>query len=86
MDNEKEIKELEKTRWRSRKAIPIESGTLVATSLIFWIIAKFVSIPIWVAVVVLGLLALTLFGDIANFIYCNRKLNTLGKKREHSNF
>lgn len=80
MDNEKEIKEFEKARWKSRKVILMQAMLFVVASFLFWIIAKFVSIPVWVTVIVLGLLAFTLFGGIINCIYCNQKLKTLRSK------
>ena len=77
MNTEKEIKEFKKARLSSKKAIPIEAGSFVVVVLGLWIISKFVSVPIWVIVILLGLTAFTLLGDIINYIYCGRKLRTL---------
>jgi intracellular septation protein A len=83
MGGEKEIKELEKARWQSRKAIPVYAGFLIAAVIILWIIKKFVIVPAWITVIVLGLTVLTLLGDIINYIYCGRKLKTLGQEKKN---
>ena len=74
MGGEKEIKELEKARDRSRKAIPVYAGFLIAAIIILWIMKKFVIVPAWITVIVLGLNVLMLLGDIINYIYCGRKM------------
>ncbi len=75
MNTDEEIKKLEKARLISKKAIPIEAVSFVVVSLGLWIISKFVSVPIGIIVILLGLTAFTLLGDIINYIYCGRKLS-----------
>jgi hypothetical protein len=77
MSTDKEIKELEKARMYSKKHIPVDAGCLVVASLGFWIISKFFSVPIWLIVIVLGVSAFTLLGNIINYIFCGRKLKAL---------
>jgi intracellular septation protein A len=82
MNTEKEIKKFEKARTQSRKAIPVTAVSFVVLAFVFWIIVRFVSVPVWVIVIVLGVTALTLLGDIINYIYCGRKLKALFSKQQ----
>jgi len=77
MNTEEEIKELEKARLKSKKAIPIEVGSFVVVALALWITSKFAFVPAWVIVLSIGLTVFPLLGDIINYIYCGRKLRTL---------
>jgi hypothetical protein len=77
MNTDKEIKELEKHWRQSRRAIPVYVGMLLAAAGILWLLARFFSIPVWVTVIVLGLTAFTLIGDVINCFHCARKLRTL---------
>jgi fatty acid desaturase len=77
MSTDKEIKELEK-RWRqSRKAIPIYTVLFVAAAGIVWVLSRFFAIPLWITLIVLGLTAFTLIGDIINCFHCAWKLRAL---------
>jgi len=80
MTTNREIKQIEKHWRRSRRAIPIYAGMLVAAIGTLWLLSRFVAIPLWVIVIVLGVTAFTLIGDIINCFHCARKLRTL--KRE----
>ncbi len=77
MSTDKEIKELEKHWRQSRQAIPISAVMLVAAAGIIWLLSRFFTIPLWVTIVVLGLTAFTLAGDIMNCFHCARNLRTL---------
>ncbi len=77
MSTDIQIKDFEKAWRRSRRAIPIYLGILVAAALILWLLARFFPIPLWLTVILLGLTAFTLIGDIINCFYCARKLRTL---------
>ena len=77
MNTEKEIKELEKNRRLSRRAIPIHFGFLVVAAVALWVLGRFFTISLWVTIIVLGITAFTLIGDIHNYFYCGRKLRTL---------
>ncbi|MGA2070385.1 MAG: hypothetical protein ABSG97_03475 [Sedimentisphaerales bacterium] len=77
MDTEEKIKELEKARLKSKKAIPIEAGSFVVVVLGLWVVSKFAFVPVWVTVLSIGLTAFPLLGDIINYIYCGRKLKAL---------
>jgi len=77
MDSEKEIKELEKNRRLSAKAIPIHVGFVAVAAMVLWLLGRFLTIPFWVIVIVLGLTAFTLLGDIYNYFYCGRRLRRL---------
>jgi len=82
MSTEKEIKELEKNRRLSARAIPVHVGFFVVAASTLWVLGRFFSISIWVTIIVLGITAFTLIGDIYNVFYCARKLRTL--KHDHT--
>jgi hypothetical protein len=81
MNTEKEIKALEKNRRLSARAIPIYASYLVATVVALWVFGRFFTIPLWVTIIVLGIPAFTLVGDIYNYFDYGRKLSTL--KQDH---
>lgn len=77
MSTDNRIKEFEK-RWRqSRKAIPIYAIMLIAAAGSIWLLSLFLAVPPWITIIVLGLTAFTLVGDIINCFHCARKLRTL---------
>ncbi len=80
--NEKEIKELEKNQRLSARSIPIGACFLVVAILGLWLLGKLFTISVWVHVIVLGLTAFTLIGDIYNYFYCGRKLKAI--KQNHT--
>ena len=80
MDTE-EIKELEKNRKLSARAIPVHLGFLSVAAVALWILTRLFSFSIWVTVIVLGMTAFTLIGDIFNYYYCDRKLRSLKHDR-----
>jgi hypothetical protein len=77
MKAEKEIKELEKNRRLSARAIPLHVGFLVMAVVALWTLGRFFTIPLGIRIIVLGITAFTLIGDIHNYFYCNRRLRTL---------
>jgi intracellular septation protein A len=81
MKPEKEIKDIETARRKSKQAIPIIAVFLVLVALALWIIARFVSVTSWITVIVLGVAAFVFIGDIINYIYCGQKLKKLGRKK-----
>jgi intracellular septation protein A len=81
MSTEKEIKELEKNRRSSARAIPIYTCFLITAAVALWVLGKLFTISIWVTIIVLGITAFTLVGDIHNYFYCGRKLRTLKHDR-----
>ena len=80
MNTEKEIKELEKNRRLSARAIPTHFGFLVVAAVTLWVLGRFFTISGWVTAIVLGITAFSLIGDIHNYFYCGRKLRTLKHK------
>ena len=77
MTTEKEIKQMEKSRQSSAKAIPIYTCFLIAAAVGLWVLGKSFVISIWITIIVLGLTAFRLGGDIYNYFYCGRKLRAL---------
>jgi UDP-N-acetylmuramyl pentapeptide phosphotransferase/UDP-N-acetylglucosamine-1-phosphate transferase len=80
MNTEKEIKELEKNRRASARAIPIYTGLFIVAAITLWTVGMFFPISVWVTVIVLGLTAFTLIGDIFNYYSCGRGLRRLKDK------
>ena len=74
---DKKMKELEKARRQSGRAIPVNGCIFLLTASLVWLLNKFVNIPTWVAVIVLGLTAFIFVGDVINYLYCDRKLKVL---------
>jgi UDP-N-acetylmuramyl pentapeptide phosphotransferase/UDP-N-acetylglucosamine-1-phosphate transferase len=77
MNTEKEVKELEKNRRSSARAIPIYTGLMIVVAITLWVLGRFFTISIWVTLIVIGITAFTLIGDIYNYFYCARRLRTL---------
>ena len=77
MSKDKEIKEFEKHWRQSREAVPIYAVMFIAAAAIIWLLSRFFTIPLWITIIVLGLTAFTLIGDIINCFHCSRKLRTL---------
>jgi hypothetical protein len=67
-------RDLRKARRHSARAIPVYAVLLTALSVLLWLAWRFFSVPTWLAVVVLGLTAFTLLGDIINVSYCDWRL------------
>ena len=80
MIGDKKMKELEKARRQSGKAIPVYGCVFLLTASLVWLLNKFVNIPTWVAVIVIGFTAFTFVGDVINYLYCDRKLKALRHK------
>ena len=74
---DKKMKELEKARWQSGRAIPVYGCVFLLTASLVWLLNKFVNIPTWVTVIVLGLTAFIFVGDVINYFYCDWKLKAL---------
>ncbi len=80
MSPDQEIGELEKRRRQSRRAIPVYAVLFAVVAILFWLFGQFATIPVWltiVLVIVLGMTAFTLIGDVVNCIYCSLKLKAL---------
>jgi Flp pilus assembly protein TadB len=77
MTRDEEIEELEKNQRLSRKAISIYAAMLVFLAVALWLVNRITTIPVWVFVIVLGLTAATLIGDILNLCRCRRRLREL---------
>jgi len=80
MSKEKEIKELEKYWRQSREAIPIYAVMFIVAAATLWLLSRFFTIPLWITIIVLGMTAFRLIGDIINCFYIPRKLRTLRHK------
>lgn len=74
---EKKIKELEKARRQSGRSIPVYDCIFLLTASVLWLLNKFVNIPIWVVISVLGLTAFIFVGDVINYLYYDRKIKAL---------
>ena len=74
---DKKMKELEKARRQSGRAIPVYGCVFLLTASLIWLLNKFVNIPTWLAVIVIGLTAFTFVGDIINYLYCGHRLKAL---------
>jgi hypothetical protein len=82
MSSQSATEELEKNRRRSARAIPVYACLLLAAAGGLWIASRMVTVPLWITVIVLGVTAFTLLGDICNYVYCGRRLRVL-RERGH---
>jgi len=77
MNVDKKIKELEKARWKSRMAIPVVGCFLLFIVAVMWLLNKFINIPTWLSMTVIGMTAFGFIGDVINYFYCDWKLKAL---------
>ena len=82
-DLQKEMKELQKGCRKSKQAIPIEAAMLVVVFGMLWLLERFLTISLWVKVIVIGMLLYGLVGDILNVYFCNRRLRKLEAENGH---
>ena len=78
MSLQRDIKQLEAARRRSRKALPVYTVISVLGVVFIW----YARLSAWQAGIVLFLTAGFLLGDIWNIIYCGRKLQRLRREKE----
>jgi hypothetical protein len=71
-------RDLRKARRHSAQAIPVCASMLVVFAVLLWLVDRFVTVPVWLSAIVLGLTAFTLVGDIINVAYCDRQLRRRG--------
>lgn len=77
---DKKTKELEKARRHSGRAIPVLGCVFLFSAALIWLLSKFVNIPTWLSVIVIGLTAFTFVGDVINYLYCGWKLKALRRE------
>ncbi|MHC4160290.1 MAG: hypothetical protein ACYSSO_14590 [Planctomycetota bacterium] len=74
---DKKIKELEKAKRKSGGAMPVLGCFFLFATASIWLLSKFIHIPTWLSVIVIGLTAFTFVGDVINYLYCGWKLKAL---------
>lgn len=62
MKNETAIKQWRKYRRQSISALPVLAGMLLVICGVLFVLSRFVSIPFWVTVVLVGVSAFTVIG------------------------
>lgn len=72
------IRDLRKRRRQSAQAIPVYTGMLIVLAVLLWLVGWFITVPFWLAAIVLGMTAFTLVGDIINVVYCDWRLRRRG--------
>ena len=77
MITDKKIKELEKAKRQSGGAIPVLGCAFLFSAALIWLLSKFIHIPAWLSVIVIGFTAFSFVGDVINYLYCNSKLKAL---------
>lgn len=77
---DKKMKELEKVKRQSGRAVPVFGCIFLFTAAFIWLLSKFVNIPTWLSIIVIGLPAFTFVGDVINYLYCDRKLKDLRRE------
>ena len=80
MVDEEQIKEWRKYRRRSVDALPVALGVLVALCVILFIVDRFVAVPTWLVVMLVGTAAFSVAGDAINIAYLGSKLRQANKR------
>jgi len=80
MNVDKKIKELEKGYLRSRMAIPVIGCFLLFIIAVIWLLNKYINIPTWLSIIVIGMTAFGFVGDVINYFYCDWKLKVLRRQ------
>ena len=75
--SDEEMKELIKSSRISRRAIPVQTGITTVSAAALWMMTLWLSMPLWIPAIILGILAFTLMGDIVNLWACNRRIARL---------
>jgi hypothetical protein len=70
--------DLQRALRRSVQAAPIHAVLLALCALGLWIASRIVAVPLWLAGLLLGLLAFALVGDLVNIVYCRWRLRGRG--------
>jgi hypothetical protein len=66
--------DLRKARTQSARAIPVYAALLVLSALLLCLAGRFVVVPVWLTVTVVGLTIFTLVGDVMNVARCEWRL------------
>ena len=74
MTREKLVGEWRKRRRQSVRALPVVVALLAAVSGLLFVVSRFVSVPTWLAAVAVGMVVLSLLGDVINIVYLGYKL------------
>jgi hypothetical protein len=54
MSDDQEIRQLEKARRRSSKAIPVYASLLILVIVLFYALGRIWTVPVWIEYIVLG--------------------------------
>jgi hypothetical protein len=71
-------RDVRKAQRLSARAIPVYAAILVLSALLLWLAGRFVAVPGWLTVTVVGLTLFTLVGDIINVACCEWRLGRRG--------
>jgi uncharacterized membrane protein SirB2 len=74
MADDKQISEWRKYRRQSIQALPVVVGCLAVLCGILLVVNLFVSVPMWLATLLVGMAAFSVVGETINIIYLGRKL------------
>ena len=82
MISDKKMKEFEKSRRQSGRAILVLGCFLLFIAVVIWLLNKFINIPTWLSIIVIGLTACTFVGDVINYLYCGWRLKALSRESD----
>jgi hypothetical protein len=74
MADDKQISDWRKHWRQSIQALPVAVGCLAALCGILFVVNLFVSVPMWLATLLVGIAAFSVVGDAINIVYLGRKL------------
>ena len=74
MPDEKQINDWRKHRRQSLRFLPLNAGALIALCVLLALLTWGWPVPLWLACVLIGALAIVVIGDAVNVIVLGRKL------------
>jgi hypothetical protein len=74
MADDNQVKQLRKYRRQSIRALPVAVGFLMIICVGLLIVSRFITVPNWLAILLVSVSGLTVVGDTVNIVYIGRKL------------
>jgi hypothetical protein len=77
MDQEAELKVLQKNRRLCLQNLRRGLITFGITGVALLVLQQFVNMRLWLPFIILGILSFTVIGDAVNYFYCGRKIRKM---------
>ena len=77
MADEVKLKEMQKNRRLSLQHLRRGAILFGVTGVALLVVQQFISMRLWIPFIVLGILSLTVIGDLISYIYCGRQIRKM---------